>query len=188
MKWPKEHWPALVQSVLTGKGRSTYLSLSLEQSADYDVIKKAVSQAYNLTAENYRIKFRRYRKDDKQTYIEYAHNVEKYFNKWISAANVNDSYDKLREVVLLEQYLRGILPEVGTYLMEREVTNIEKAAILAENYSLINMKNRNFRRSNERTSERTSESPSSYKGSNGKRGFESKRPPLFVMAVRRQVI
>ena len=86
LKWPKEHWPALVQSVLIGKGRSTYLSLSLEQSSDYDVIKKAVSQAYNLTAENYRVKFRRYRKDDKLTYIEYAHNVEKLFGKWISTA------------------------------------------------------------------------------------------------------
>ena len=53
MKWPKEYWPALVQSSLTGKGRSTYLSLSLDQSSDYDIIKKAVSQEYNLTADNY---------------------------------------------------------------------------------------------------------------------------------------
>ena len=182
MKWPKEHWPALVQSVLTGKGRSTYLSLSLEQSSDYDVIKKVVSQAYDLTAENYRVKFRRFRKDDKHTYIEYAHNVENLFSKWISAADVNGSYDELKRVILLEQYLRGVLPEVSTYLMEREVTNIEKAATLAENFSLINMKNRTYRKSNERTSE----SHTYYKGSNGKKGFEMRKPPIVCFGCKEE--
>ena len=172
LKWPKEHWPALVQSVLTGKGRSTYLSLSLEQSYDYDAIKKFVSQAYHLTAENYRVKFRMSRKDDKQTYIEYAHTVGKNFDKWISAANVSGSFDKLREVTLLEQYLSGVLPEVSTYLMEREVTNLEKAASLAENYSLIN---RNVRNSYEWTSE----SPCFYKGSMGKKGFDSRKSTII---------
>ena len=73
----------------------------------------------------------------------------------------------------LEQYLRGVIPEVRTYLMEREVTNIEKAATLAENYSLINLKRKTFKKK----SDRTSESPSSFKG-NGKKFSESKKSPV----------
>ena len=36
LKWPKEHWTLLLQSVVIGKAREIYTQLSLEQSSDYD--------------------------------------------------------------------------------------------------------------------------------------------------------
>ena len=40
LKWPKEHWTLLLQSVVIGKAREIYTQLSLEQSSDYDKEKK----------------------------------------------------------------------------------------------------------------------------------------------------
>ena len=39
LKWSKEHWILLLQSVVIGKARGIYAQLSLEQSSDYDKVK-----------------------------------------------------------------------------------------------------------------------------------------------------
>ena len=36
LKWPRERWTLLLQSVVIGKAREIYTQLSLEQSSDYD--------------------------------------------------------------------------------------------------------------------------------------------------------
>ena len=45
LKWSKDHWPLLLQSV------ETYTQLSLEQSSDYDKVKELVLKAYELVPE-----------------------------------------------------------------------------------------------------------------------------------------
>ena len=48
LKWPREHWTLLLQSVVIGKAREIYTQLSLEQSSDYDKVKKLILKAYEL--------------------------------------------------------------------------------------------------------------------------------------------
>ena len=62
LKWPREVWTILVQSVLRGKVQKNYSSLSLDNSTDYDDVKKAVLKAYELVLEAYRQKFRNTKK------------------------------------------------------------------------------------------------------------------------------
>ena len=40
LKWPREHWTLLLQSVLIGKARDVYTQLSVRQSSSYDTVKK----------------------------------------------------------------------------------------------------------------------------------------------------
>ena len=42
LKWPKEHWTLLLQSVVIGKAREIYTQLSLEQNTDYDKVKELI--------------------------------------------------------------------------------------------------------------------------------------------------
>ena len=46
LKWPREHWTLLLQSVVIGKAREIYTQLSLEQSSDYDTVKEFILKAY----------------------------------------------------------------------------------------------------------------------------------------------
>ena len=46
LKWPKEHWTLLLQSVVIGKAREVYTQLSLEQCSDYDKSKEPILNAY----------------------------------------------------------------------------------------------------------------------------------------------
>ena len=147
LKWPKDYWPVLVQSGLKGKGLSAYLALSEVECKSYDTVKESILQAYQITAEYYRTKFRNSRKSFNESYIEFAHNVEKLMNRWLTSSDV-DTLGGLKELIVLEQFLYGIPNDVKVYLLEREVDNLQRASHLAENYSLVhNSKAKNWHNS-----------------------------------------
>ena len=138
LNWPKTLWSIILQSALKGKGRSAFLSLSLTDSKTYDLVKETVLKAYELTSEFYLNKFRMYKKLENESYVEYAHIVTKLHEKWYTASNV-DSLEEYKELIILEQFLKGIPTDVRYYLNEREVKTVQRAATLAENFSLINV-------------------------------------------------
>ena len=61
LEWPEDKWSLLVQSVFIGKAQQIYSVLSIEESSDYDVVKKAVFNVYELVPEVYRKKFRSFK-------------------------------------------------------------------------------------------------------------------------------
>ncbi|KAJ8023218.1 hypothetical protein HOLleu_35552 [Holothuria leucospilota] len=87
LKWPRNKWSILIQSNFTGKAQEVYSALSIEDSMDYDKVKKAILQAYELVPEAYRQKFRKYRKADTQTYryVEFAYQKERHFDRWCAS-------------------------------------------------------------------------------------------------------
>ena len=56
LKWPREHWTLLLQSVVSGKAQEIYTQLSLEKSSDYDKVNELILKAYELVSEAYRQK------------------------------------------------------------------------------------------------------------------------------------
>ena len=72
LKWLKEHWTLLEQSVVIGKAREIYTQFPVEQSSDYDKVKELILKAYEFVPEAYRQKFRNCRKENGQTHVEFA--------------------------------------------------------------------------------------------------------------------
>ena len=58
LKWPKEYWCLLLQSVSVGKVRDIYSQLSVVQASDYDNVKELILKVYELVPEAYRQRFR----------------------------------------------------------------------------------------------------------------------------------
>ncbi|KAJ8021628.1 hypothetical protein HOLleu_38887 [Holothuria leucospilota] len=104
-KWPRDKWPILIQSNFTVKAQEVYSALSIEDSMDYDKVKKAILQAYELVPEAYRQKFRKYRKADTQTYVEFAYQKERHFDRWCTSKKVS-TFDTLRQLILVEEFKR----------------------------------------------------------------------------------
>ena len=136
LKWPKEHWTLLLQSVVIGKAREIYTQLSLEQSSDYDKVKEVILKAYELVPEAYRQKFRNCRKEHEQTHVEFARTKEQLFDRWCSSKKIGSDYPKLRQLMLVEEFKRCINSDVKSFLDEKEVETLEKAAHLADDYTL----------------------------------------------------
>ena len=135
LAWPRSVWPLLLQCVLVGKSQQVYSSLSIDQGSDYTVVKSAILRAYELVPEAYRLRFRRYRKTDRQTYVEFAQEKELLFTHWCAAQNVSD-HAQLCQLILIEEF-KDCLPEtVAMYINEQQATTLERAAVLADEYGL----------------------------------------------------
>ena len=135
LNWPKEHWTLLLQSVLIGKAREIY-TLGVEQSHHYETVKELILKGYELVPEAYRQKFRNCKKDSNQTHVEFARNKEQLFNRWCCSKKIDQNYDKLRQLMLVEEFKRCIQSDVKTFLDEKQVETLEEAARLVDDYYL----------------------------------------------------
>ena len=135
-KWPKEHWTLLLQSGVIGKARESYTHLSLEQSSDYYKVKKLFLKAYELVPEAYRQKFRNCRKENDQRHVEFARIKEQLFDRWCSLKKIGFDYPKHKQLMLVGEFKRCINSDVQSFLDEKEVETLEKAACLADEYTL----------------------------------------------------
>ena len=136
LKWPREHWVLLLQSVLLGKAREIYTQLSVEQSSSYDLVKELILKGYELVPEAYRQKFRNCRKESDQTHVEFARTKEQLFDRWCISEKIDNNHEKLRQLMLVEEFKNCVTSEVRTFLHEKKVENINDAARLADEYSL----------------------------------------------------
>ena len=136
LEWPERMWPMLLQSVLRGKAQEAYSALPLADSFDYTKVKASILKAYELVPEAYRQKFRNYKKQDNQTYVEFAHEKEVYFDRWCNSTQIGTDFEKLRQNVLIEEFKRGVYSDIKTYLDEKKVANLHEAAVMADDYAL----------------------------------------------------
>ena len=90
--------------------------------------------------EAYRQKFRNSTKDDRQAYVEFAHEKERLFDKWCMSQEVESDYIRLLELLLIEEFKNCLPNEVKTYLDKNKVETLHRAATLADNYTLTHQK------------------------------------------------
>ena len=89
---------------------------------------------YELVPEAYRQKFRNCTKDSNQTHVEFARNKEQLFDRWYCSKKIDQNYDKLRQLMLVEEFKRCIQSDVKTFLDEKQVETLEEADRLVDDY------------------------------------------------------
>ena len=136
LKWPNEHWTLLLQSVIIGKAREIYTQLTVQQSSSYDTVKELILKAYELVPEAYRQKFRNCKKENEQTHVEFARTKEQLFDRWCSSKKIGSNHEKLRQLMLVEEFKRCINSDIKSFLDEKQVETLEAAARLADDYAL----------------------------------------------------
>jgi len=100
---------------LVWKAQEIYCALCVEKSAQYDEVKKAILKAYELVPEAYRQKFRDSRKQEGQTYVEFAREKEVLLDRWCAAKQVDHDYHKLRQLILVEEFKTCLPSDVKMY-------------------------------------------------------------------------
>ena len=95
-----------------------------------------ILKSYELVPEAFRQQFRNCRKNFDQTYVEFARIKEQLFDKWCSSKKVGHDFDKIRQLLLIEEFKWGLSNEIKTYLSEQKVDTLDNAAWLADDYSL----------------------------------------------------
>ena len=59
-----------------------------------------------------------------------------YFDRWCNSREVGTDFEKLRQVILIEEFKRCVRDDIKTYLDEQAVENLAKAATYADDYAL----------------------------------------------------
>ena len=135
LNWPKDKWTTIIQCRFIGKAQKVYSTLSDEVSADYDKVKAAVLKSYELVPEAYRQKFREMKKQLNQTFVEFARDKERAFEDWCRSKEA-DNFEKLRMLVLNEEFRNCIPREIKVHLEDGKVDDLYKSARLADEYSI----------------------------------------------------
>ena len=91
----------MLQCKLCGKAQEVMAAIPLKDSLNYESVKAAVLQAYELVPEAYRQKFQQRKSAGQTAFLEFAREKAILFDKWCFASKAND-YDSLRELILLE--------------------------------------------------------------------------------------
>ena len=136
LNWPKDHWTILLQKAFVGKAREIFAQLSVEQSQRYEYVKDVVLRGYQLNPEAYRQKFRNCQRDISQTFVEFARVKEQLFDRWCHSKKVDKDFEKLRQLILIEEFKRHIPFHMKTFIDEKQVENLQQAADLADEYFL----------------------------------------------------
>ncbi|XP_068246459.1 uncharacterized protein [Palaemon carinicauda] len=134
MKWPVDQWVWLIKSKVQGKAAIVVSNLVGERN--YTVVKQAILDAYMVTAEGLRQRFRQYIKSNAQTWYEFANEKLRLFNKWLKAANVNN-FEELVNLIVTEEFMRKLPQNIRMHIADREEEDLKKSAMLAVHFFLI---------------------------------------------------
>jgi hypothetical protein len=131
---PKEKWPLYLQSLLTTELIVVTAQLPLNEALDYECVKLKLLERFQLTTDAARAKFRAMKKEEEQSFPDYAYKLRSSLNTWTKLAGV-DSLEKSLDLILMEQFVRDFPPQVRNFIQEKtEITNVEKAALLSEDW------------------------------------------------------
>ena len=138
--WPRECWSMLLLTALTGIAQRAYATLPTENCADYELVKSAVLKSFELVPEAYRQKFRTQRKTGNQSYVEFLREKENALDKWCDSEGIDGDVEKLRQLILAEEFLNCVPEEVRVHLSEGKTDVSYEMAALADEYILTHRK------------------------------------------------
>ena len=97
---------------------------------------RSILKAYELVPEAYRQRFRATQKTDTQTFVEFARAKETLFNRWCTSKGVDGDFNRLRQLLMMEEFKNCLPSDIRTYLDEQKVDNLHEAVVYAKDYSL----------------------------------------------------
>uniref|UniRef100_A0A669EUZ0 Gypsy retrotransposon integrase-like protein 1 n=1 Tax=Oreochromis niloticus TaxID=8128 RepID=A0A669EUZ0_ORENI len=128
-RWPREEWAVRLVPLLTGKARSAYVLMDIGDSEVYDKVKDAILAKYEITADTYR-RFRALDIHPGETPRELYVRLKDTFYKW--AKPEKSTVKDISELMILEQFLRMVHPDLEVWIRERAPKSAEEASQLAE--------------------------------------------------------
>ena len=130
-RWTKDLWGPQLAGLLTRKARAAYISLSIEDAADYDKLSMRSSSAMRWTRKRTGTAFIRIAKEG-ESYLGWSGHLRDYFDRW-----KRDAMMSVKELILVEQFLQCVPEELANWIRERKPESLKHAAILADIYALV---------------------------------------------------
>ncbi|XP_075719871.1 uncharacterized protein LOC142760567 [Rhinoderma darwinii] len=131
---PPADWAKYLTPGLKGKALEVFAALPTTIDQDYEAIKKALIQRFNLTPEVYRKRYRALQRTGTDSYSDLADGLKNHFRQWTQGLAVN-TFEDLEDLMILDQFLHTCPMEVRQFILDREPKTLDKAAQIADVYA-----------------------------------------------------
>uniref|UniRef100_A0AAR2JZ05 SCAN box domain-containing protein n=1 Tax=Pygocentrus nattereri TaxID=42514 RepID=A0AAR2JZ05_PYGNA len=114
---------------LATTARSAYVSMDVDESSEYALVKEAILKKYSINAETYRQRFRSLEVSAAETPKEVYVKLRDLYQK-----RVKPTTKPVKQIgeIILEQFLRMLCPELQVWIREHDPPSAEEAARLAD--------------------------------------------------------
>lgn len=134
-KWSQNQWGANLGALLKGKALDVFTRLSVEDSLNFDELKKALLKRFEKTEEGFRKSFRSERLESGETFGQFAIRLDSYLEKWVEMTDTDKSYAKLKDLMVRDQFLHCCGRELALFLKERVPSSVREMAKLADQFA-----------------------------------------------------
>lgn len=141
-QWPQDEWALHLAPLLTGKARSAYVAMDIDETMDYAKVKCAVLQKFEISAETCQVRFRSSVPGEEEKPKELQVRLKDLYDKWM--APTAKSKEQIGDTIIMEQFLRVLNPELRTWIKERDPKTSKEAAELAEAFLVARRPSREY--------------------------------------------
>uniref|UniRef100_A0A8C6KQE2 Gypsy retrotransposon integrase-like protein 1 n=1 Tax=Nothobranchius furzeri TaxID=105023 RepID=A0A8C6KQE2_NOTFU len=141
-RWPRSDWAFHLIPLLTGKARSAYVHMDVDASMDYDHVKAAILQKYEISSETYRLRFRSLQVEPNESPRELFVKLKELYGRWVRPRG--KTIDEINETIILEQYFRMLSPELQVWIKERNPRDAAEAVSLADAFVAARRRNQSW--------------------------------------------
>ena len=127
----EEHWAHKLAPQLTGRAQQAFAAMDVEKTKNYEDVKRAILQRYDISEETYRKRFRTTKKAEGEAYLELATKLRDLLEKWTAGCTTMEA---LKEKIVVEQLMEGMPRDLRIWLGDRKPTTGEEAGRLADSY------------------------------------------------------
>ena len=128
---PKERWIYKLAPNLTGRAQQAYTGLTFEEAGNYETVKQAILERYNVNTETYHRRLRNLSKEPSETHREMAVRGMDLFKKWIWQCK---NLGEVSEIVVTEQVLTSMPEDIQIWVREKKPATAAEAGQLAGDY------------------------------------------------------
>ena len=101
------------------------------EAGDYDILKEAILNRYDITDESYRQRFRNGKRAKDESNRELVVRLNDLVTKWLESKK---SREEVLDQIVFEQFLKTLPDDVRVFVRERSPGTSEEAAKLADSY------------------------------------------------------
>ncbi|XP_024136818.1 uncharacterized protein LOC112151925 [Oryzias melastigma] len=131
-RWPETEWACRLVPLLSGKALEAYTAMDEQQAHCYKDLKDALLLKFDISPETYRQQFRFVSVPAGENPTETYHRLKGFYRRWVRPEQ--HTKEQIGEIVILEQMLRVLPPDVRTWVKEHEPEDGLIAARLALQY------------------------------------------------------
>ena len=132
--WPRERWACNLSALLKGNALQTFHRMTIEDANDYNLLKVALLNRFRLTDVDFKIKFRRGKPEDGESFTQFGQRIASYLDRWLELSNTSKTFESLRDLMICEQVMGVGSTDLKVFIQERNPNSFKATCDIAEQY------------------------------------------------------